>query len=653
MMGAVKRFLFLALALTSSAVQAATSFDVVLPAMATRDVPFTFTVTARDGSGVDAAYLGTVHFTSSDPGATLPANYTFTPGDAGTHQFSATMPHPDPPFQQSVTRTITATDASNGSIHGTGSTAVWWDSDTVRHFHIVDPGTVHKGAAFQTEVWALNASFELVTGFTGTVHFNGTNGLAVPANYTFTPGDQGKHLFTFTPNNGGDAFLSVTQVGADSWVAGSRELSTVCPQLTATARNGGPVCPDEHTSSLHATSSQSGVTYRWTRVGSVAWWLDGPDQTNVGAGTYNLVVQGSGGCTTTAQTIISTQPTVDPIISAPATSCGNVHAQLTNPSPFANIEWLVVNGTIVSGQGTADVEVSPSSEAASGGLWIRLTASMASSGCHVESSSLRVDPSTANTAAAEISTAATTCPAASEVASVMNEPGATYNWSVAGGAIVAGQGTNMIRYLTSGADVTLSVVVTNGPCSKSGRKVVPYDSPSAFVDSQASVCAGGDATISVALTGNPPFRIVWSDGTVQDDIVTTTATRTVSPQRTTTYSIASISDARCSGTGQGSATVSVQAAPRITVQPASMSVVGGGSATLEVGASGDDIRFTWYRGVAPDRSQPVASGTSSRFTTPPLTSTTSYWVEAWSSCSAVQSATAVVVVGGRQRSARH
>ena len=650
----MKRLLFLILALTSATVQAATSLEVVLPAMAIRDVPFTFTVTARSGTAVDAAYLGTVHFSSSDPGATLPADYTFTPGDSGTHQFSATMPHPDPPFEQRVTRTITATDVANGSIHGSGPTEVWWDSDTARHFHIVDPGPVPRGTPFQTEVWALNASMEIVTSFTGTVHFKGTNGLTVPADYTFTPADQGQHAFTFTATNGGEAFLSVTQVGADSWVAGSRDLQANCTQLTATASNGGPVCPDEHTSSLHATSNQTGVRYEWTRVGSLVWSLNGPDQTNIGAGTYNLVVQDSAGCTTTAQTIISTQTTVDPIIAAPSTACGNVHAQLTNPSPFANIEWLVVNGTIVSGQGTADVEVSPSSEAASGGLWIRLTATMAASGCKVESSSLRVDPSTTWTSTTEISTAATTCPASTEVASVKNEPGATYGWSVAGGAIVGGQGTNTIRYLTSGgADVTLSVVVTNGPCSKSGRKVVPYDSPSAFVDSQASVCAGGDATISVALTGNPPFRIVWSDGTVQDDIVTTTATRTVSPQRDTTYSIASISDARCSGTGQGSATVSVQRPAKITSQPVSMSVTGGGSTTLEVAASGDDVRFNWYRGVAPDRSQPVVSGAASRFTTPPLTTTTSYWVEAWNACSSDQSRTAVVVVGGRQRAAHH
>ena len=44
------------------------------------------TVTAQDAFGnVATGYTGTVHFTSSDGSAVLPANYTFTGGDAGTH----------------------------------------------------------------------------------------------------------------------------------------------------------------------------------------------------------------------------------------------------------------------------------------------------------------------------------------------------------------------------------------------------------------------------------------------------------------------------------------------------------------------------------------------------------------------------------------
>ena len=52
-------------------------------------------------------YTGTVHFTSSDAQAGLPANYTFTGGDAGTHVFSVTL-------KTAGTQSITATDTVTG-----------------------------------------------------------------------------------------------------------------------------------------------------------------------------------------------------------------------------------------------------------------------------------------------------------------------------------------------------------------------------------------------------------------------------------------------------------------------------------------------------------------------------------------------------------
>ncbi len=52
--------------------------------------PFTVTVTARDGAGVQVSgYTGTVHFQSADPGSpVLPSDYTFLPGDGGTATFT-------------------------------------------------------------------------------------------------------------------------------------------------------------------------------------------------------------------------------------------------------------------------------------------------------------------------------------------------------------------------------------------------------------------------------------------------------------------------------------------------------------------------------------------------------------------------------------
>jgi len=87
----------------TAAVQVATHFSVTAPVTPlTVGVPFTITVTALDASNaVVTGYSGTVHFTSTGAD-TLPANYTFTGGNAGTQTFSVTM--------SGSPRTITATD---------------------------------------------------------------------------------------------------------------------------------------------------------------------------------------------------------------------------------------------------------------------------------------------------------------------------------------------------------------------------------------------------------------------------------------------------------------------------------------------------------------------------------------------------------------
>jgi hypothetical protein len=72
------------------------------------NTPFSITVTAVDPFGKTVyVYTGTVTFTSSDPGATLPAAYTYTLSDEGVHQFDNVM------FANPGTQTITASGPAN------------------------------------------------------------------------------------------------------------------------------------------------------------------------------------------------------------------------------------------------------------------------------------------------------------------------------------------------------------------------------------------------------------------------------------------------------------------------------------------------------------------------------------------------------------
>jgi hypothetical protein len=96
-------------ALTVTGAAPATHFSVTAPANATAGTAFSITVTALDASNATATgYTGTVHFTSSDTQAVLPANSTLTNG-VGT--FSVTL-------KTAGSQTITATDTVTASITG-------------------------------------------------------------------------------------------------------------------------------------------------------------------------------------------------------------------------------------------------------------------------------------------------------------------------------------------------------------------------------------------------------------------------------------------------------------------------------------------------------------------------------------------------------
>src|SRR5207245_6406977 len=80
------------------------------PSPTTAGVAGNFTLTAEDANGnVVTGYTSTIHFTSSDPQAVLPSDYTFTSADAGQHTFSATL-------KTAGSQSFTATDVFNNSL---------------------------------------------------------------------------------------------------------------------------------------------------------------------------------------------------------------------------------------------------------------------------------------------------------------------------------------------------------------------------------------------------------------------------------------------------------------------------------------------------------------------------------------------------------
>jgi uncharacterized repeat protein (TIGR01451 family) len=106
--------------LQNDCVSAPPVFNMVTPAAgAGPALPFSLTLTIQSSVApfALAGYRGTVHFTSSDPQAILPADYTFLPGDAGAHQFSFTL-------KALGDQTITVTDTHSAGFTGTATVNV-------------------------------------------------------------------------------------------------------------------------------------------------------------------------------------------------------------------------------------------------------------------------------------------------------------------------------------------------------------------------------------------------------------------------------------------------------------------------------------------------------------------------------------------------
>jgi hypothetical protein len=181
-----------------------------------------FTVTAEDiyGNAV-TGYTGTMHFTSTDPKATSPADYTFTTADAGKHTFTSGVT-----LFTAGTQTVQAADLTAGISTGVNAKvkAAAASSVTVSGY----PSPTTAGSAHNFTVTLYDVYGNIATGYLGTIHFTSSDPSAVlPADYTFTTADAGKHTtFSATLKTTGTRSITATDTG-NSNLAGTQSGITV------------------------------------------------------------------------------------------------------------------------------------------------------------------------------------------------------------------------------------------------------------------------------------------------------------------------------------------------------------------------------------------------------------------------------------------
>jgi hypothetical protein len=449
--------------------------------------------------------------------------------------------------------------------------------------------------------------------------------LTAPAGFTYSwsngattqsivASTSGNYTVTVTDANGCRATSAATPVTVQALPA---------PAITA----GGPT-----------TFCGGGSVTLTASAGSSYLWSNGATTRAIAAstsGNYSVTVTDTNGCSaTSAATTVTVNPGPAATITAggPTTFCAGGSVTLTASSGSSYL-WS-------NGAATQAITVS-----VSGNYSVTVTNA---AGCSAASAPTAV--AVRPRPAAAVSGGGAICPGASATIAAALTGTAPFSviWSDNVTQTI-NSGTTASRTVTPSATTTYSVTaVTDANCggTASGNAAVTVKPvPTASVSGGGTICPGASATITATLTGTAPFSVIWSDNVTQTINSGTTATRTVSPAATTTYTVTSVTDAKsCPRPGTGSATVTRNAAASITTQPSNVTTTRNTNVTLSVAAAGTaPISYQWFNG----NGTAISGATSSSYTTSfTKKGTNTFYAEVWNACNAthVRSNTVTVTV---------
>jgi len=248
-----------------------------LPSPYTTNSAAGVTVTALDAPGNTASsYRGAVHFTSSDAAATLPANYTFTAGDAGAHTFANGVT-----LRTLGSQTVTATDTVSSSINGSqsGISVTAAAAATLVVGGITSPTTA--GTAMSVTVTARDAYGNTATGYRGSIHFTSSDAAAdLPGDYSFTAGDNGSHTFS--------GAVALKTAGSRSVTATDTASSSISGSQSGISVTGAAL---DHLILSPAATIAAGSSHGYTAQGRDAYGNDLGDVT--ASTTFTIAPDGS------------------------------------------------------------------------------------------------------------------------------------------------------------------------------------------------------------------------------------------------------------------------------------------------------------------------------------------------------------------------
>ncbi len=234
----------------------------------------TGTVTAKDAAGNTAiGYTGTVHFSSTDPAAQLPADHTFAPADRGSYTFALK-------FGSAGTQNVAVADVASSSITGSEAVVVTMPVPSTL-LYVANGG---YGAGFSTAD-SPPKSITLYEGVhpspTATIAgshtgMNGPQGIAVDATGRLYVADIGGHnaIMVYAPGATGNIAPAATIAGSNTGLSYPEGVALDAGgQLYVT--NSIPFPADSYSVTVYAPGATGNVAPVATIAGSNTG-LNGP-----------------------------------------------------------------------------------------------------------------------------------------------------------------------------------------------------------------------------------------------------------------------------------------------------------------------------------------------------------------------------------------
>lgn len=344
-------------------------------------------------------------------------------------------------------------------------------------------------------------------------------------NGSVTATETGTGPFTYLWNNGATS-QSVTGLGAGLYIVtvsssggctatASASLSVGSGNISSIASGTNATCGNNN-GTITVTVSPSGAnyTYLWSNGLTTA------SINNLGAGTYNVTVSLSGGCSATASSTIISTPGISASASGTRAGCTNsgtgVVTVNTGTAPYtylwsngdtaANVTGLAAGNYTITITDAAGCSATATATVISTGTGVTLNAVPTNSGC------------SSNTGAIGISISTGTTPF-------------SYAWS-------NGATTDSVSGLAPGT-YTVTVTGHDGCTASASATVSASGALTVNAAETGTVCGGNSGSARVTPVGNGPFTYTWSNGATTDSITNVAAG---------TYTVTVLGTGSCSAT---------------------------------------------------------------------------------------------------------